>query len=529
MASADLREELNCSICLSIYTDPVNLRCGHNFCQVCIDSVLDKQSEYGVYSCPECRLEFKRRPELQRNITLRNIAERFLSAQPEQEETGIFCTYCIHSPVPAVKSCLMCEAYLCANHLRVHSKAEEHVLSDPTTSLGNRKCSVHKRVLEYYCAKDAACICVFCKQDGKHRGHQVEPIYNASNKKKEKLKKILGQLISMRDETERNVQHHQKNIKRAEDKAAGITGRVTAVFKEIQEKLQTLEAQVLDDITREVKQNTNPVSDLIQQLEIKRDELCSKICHIEELCNMTDPVTVLREQESGRGDFCNVDNRDYKPVPAVDEVNEILLSLNLHRGLANIVDSVKSRLYVPENSEILLDNETAATNVAVSADLKIAYGTETNDDIDDTDDRFESYQVLSETSFCSGQHYWEAEIYGSNNWRVGLSYDSIDREGNDSVFGNTAESWCLVRSYKGYALRHDSNQIFLSAAPSLKRFMRLGIYLDYEAGQLSFYNLGTPIIHLHTFNTAFTEPLYAAIRVGLGVWVRIIKESLYIM
>ncbi|XP_075071521.1 E3 ubiquitin-protein ligase TRIM39-like [Mixophyes fleayi] len=417
----------------------------------------------------------------------------------------------------------MCEASLCENHLRVHSKAEEHVLSDPTTSLGNRKCSVHKRVLEYYCAKDAACICVFCKQDGKHRGHQVEPIYNASNKKKEKLRKILRQLTLKRDETEKNVQSHQKNRKKAEDKAAGITERVTAVFKEIQEKLQTLEAQVLDDITREVKQNTNPISNLIQQLEIKRDGLCSKICHIEKLCNVTDPVTVLQEQESGRGDFCNVENSDHKTVPAIADMNEILLSLNLHNGLADIVDSAKSRLYVPENSEILLDKDTAASNVVVSTDLKIAYGTETNDDIDDTDKRFESYQVLSETSLCSGQHYWEAEIYGSNYWRVGLSYDSIVREGVDSVFGNTAESWCLVRSYKDYSFRHDGGQIVLSQSFSLKQSMRLGIYLDYEAGQLSFYNLGTPITLLHTFSTTFTEPLYAAIRVGLGGQVRIAK------
>ncbi|XP_075034474.1 E3 ubiquitin-protein ligase TRIM35-like [Mixophyes fleayi] len=398
MASADLSDELNCSICLSIYTDPVNLNCGHNFCRVCINRVLDTQRGSGVYTCPECRSKYKRRPVLQRNIALCNIAERCLSSQPKQEETRIF----------------------------LHSKSEEHVLSDPTTSLGNRKCSVHKKVLEYYCAKDAACICVSCKRDGKYRGHQVEPIYNASNKKKEKLRKILGQLISKREETEKNVQRHQKNRKKAEDKAAGITGRVTAVFREIQEKLQTLEAQILDDITREVKQNTTPISDLIQQLEIKRDELCSKICHIEKLCNMTDPVTVLQEQESGRGDFCNVEKGDHKAAPAIDEVNEILLSLNLHKGLADIVDSVKSQF--PENPNFQLDKDTAASNVVVSTDLKIAYGTETNDDIDDTDERFDAHQVLS-----------------------------------------------------------------------------------------------TPIIHLHTFNTAFTEPLYAAIRVGLGVWVRIIN------
>ncbi|CAI9620419.1 unnamed protein product, partial [Staurois parvus] len=150
MASSDLRKELECSVCLNIYTDPVTLRCGHNFCRDCIGRVLDTQEGSGGYSCPECREEFQDRPALRRNITLRNIVENFQSTHPEQEESGVFCTYCIHTPVPAVKSCLMCEASLCDNHLRVHSKSPEHVLCDPTTSLKDRKCSIHKKLLEYY-------------------------------------------------------------------------------------------------------------------------------------------------------------------------------------------------------------------------------------------------------------------------------------------------------------------------------------------------------------------------------------------
>ncbi|KAM5158177.1 LOW QUALITY PROTEIN: E3 ubiquitin/ISG15 ligase TRIM25-like [Mantella aurantiaca] len=158
MASTDLRRELDCSICLNIYTDPVNLRCGHNFCRVCIDRVLHTQEGPGVYSSPECN-EFETRPAL-KNITLHNIVEAFRPTQPNL--TGIFCTYCIHSPVPAVKSCLMCEASLCDNHLNVHSKSSEHILIEPTTSLEKRKYSVHKKILEYYCTKDSDCICVSC-------------------------------------------------------------------------------------------------------------------------------------------------------------------------------------------------------------------------------------------------------------------------------------------------------------------------------------------------------------------------------
>ncbi|XP_075199843.1 LOW QUALITY PROTEIN: E3 ubiquitin/ISG15 ligase TRIM25-like [Anomaloglossus baeobatrachus] len=303
MASAILSEELLCSICLSLYTDPVTLRCGHNFCRECIDRVLDTQDGSGVYSCPECREEFKERPTLKRNITLCNVAERFLSSQPHQEEiTGIRCTYCIHSPVPAVRSCLHCEASLCDNHLRVHSKGPEHVLTDPSTSLENRKCSVHKKILEYYCTEDAACICVYCSA-GEHRGHRVEMLDEAFEKKKKNLRNVLQKLITNRKKTEERVQSLEENRRKAQDKASGEAEKVTALFKDIRRRVDDLEKKVLSEISRREQQMSQSLSDVIQKLEIKKDELSRKMRHIEELCNMTDPLTVLQEPETG--DLCD--------------------------------------------------------------------------------------------------------------------------------------------------------------------------------------------------------------------------------
>uniref|UniRef100_A0A8C5Q4T1 RING-type domain-containing protein n=1 Tax=Leptobrachium leishanense TaxID=445787 RepID=A0A8C5Q4T1_9ANUR len=89
MASADLRDELTCSICLNIYTDPVTLPCGHSFCRTCIGDVLDTQEGSGAYKCPECRAESQERPALVKNRKLRNIAENIQSTHPEQEEAGI--------------------------------------------------------------------------------------------------------------------------------------------------------------------------------------------------------------------------------------------------------------------------------------------------------------------------------------------------------------------------------------------------------------------------------------------------------
>ncbi|XP_075200232.1 E3 ubiquitin/ISG15 ligase TRIM25-like [Anomaloglossus baeobatrachus] len=294
MASADLRDELLCSICLSIFKDPVMLRCGHNFCWVCIDRVLDTQDESGVYSCPECREEFQERPALMRNLALRNIAEHFLITQQEQEKiTGICCTYCVDSPVPAVRFCLHCEASLCDKHLRAHSKSPEHVLCDPSTSLEKRKCSVHKKVLEYYCHSHDTYICVSCRSAEEHRGHRVESLDDASETKKNKLRNVLQKLTTKREKTEERFRSLEEQRRKAQEKAAEEAERVTALCTDIRRRVDDLEKKVLSEISRQEKEESLPLSALIHQLEIKKDELSRKMRHIEELCNMTDPLTVL--------------------------------------------------------------------------------------------------------------------------------------------------------------------------------------------------------------------------------------------
>ncbi|XP_056373614.1 E3 ubiquitin/ISG15 ligase TRIM25-like [Hyla sarda] len=563
MASVAQRNELLCSICLNIYTDPVTLRCGHNFCRVCIDQVPNVQEESGVYSCPECRAELKG------NTTLHNRAEHLLPTQTHQEETtGICCTYCINSSVPAVKSCLHCEASLCDGHLNVHSKSPEHVLTDPSTSLKNRKCSIHKELLKYYCPKDAICICVSCTLAGKHGGHQVEMMDEASEKKKKKLRNVLQKLIPKREETEERVRSLEERRRKAQEKSSGEAERVTALFIDMRRRLDDLEKKVLSEISRQEKEESLSLSALIHQLEIKKDELSRKMRHIEELCNMTDPLTVLQEPDTG--DLCDPEegggDEDTGGHDKTHDVDVDVITGMIHAGFSDIMKYLKNispakqgnkrkryhwyrsppshtkaspvssteyggncvivrtggageeviavgkvGIYGEGPADILLDVKTAHNNINISDNLKTATWTKITQN---RPERFQYYQVMSRKGFTSGRHYWDVEGSGSGLWRVGMCYPSIDRRGGRSFIGDNNKSWCLRRYNSQYSLRHDSKVIRLSDNISTDRVIR--ICLDYEAGQLSFYELCDPIRHLHTFITTFTEPLHAALYVYNG-------------
>ncbi|XP_075701159.1 nuclear factor 7, brain-like [Rhinoderma darwinii] len=505
MASADM----SCSVCLDLYTDPVTLRCGHNFCRDCIDRVLDTQNRSGDYACPDCRARFMGRPALQGNVTQRN-------------REIPFCAYCLHVSAPAVKSCLHCEASLCHDHLRVHSKSSEHVLCDPTTNLENRKCSVHKKILEYYCTQDSTLICVSCRLEGEHVGHHVESLDEASEKKRSQLFQLLQQLESRKFEMEKRFQSLEERRGSVRDKAALITKEITAMFGDLRRQLEDLEKKVLLEVSRQEEQVSLTVSDLIQQLEIKKDEISKKIRQTEARCHMTDSVTVLQEPVKCRKEFC--DEKDLMAGRFRDdgESHEVDLCKgqisNTLNNLNDIIGSVTRGIYIPDPTDIILDVNTSGDYINVSNDLKMAAYSESKNILPKTPERFECNQILSTERFSSGEHYWDVEGSEWGMWRVGVAYPSIDRTGTKSMIGNDDRSWALEYFIGEYSAIHDSEEVKVSDAI----YCRLRIHLDYEAGQLSFYELSHPIKHLYTFTAIFTEPLHAAFWVG---WDDVFKDS----
>ncbi|XP_069610713.1 E3 ubiquitin/ISG15 ligase TRIM25-like [Ranitomeya imitator] len=510
MASADLRDELLCSICLNIYTDPVNLRCGHNFCRDCITQVLDKQRGSGAYSCPDCRATSKKRPPLQKNIALNNITRRLHSNQARWNLFEVTCTYCVNTTVPAVKSCALCEASLCDDHLKVHSKAAEHVLSEPTTNLESRKCSIHKKILEYYCTEDSTCICVSCCLVGDHKGHQVVTLGDMSIKKKEKLKDIKEKLSSKCMETEKEIKNLQEHLRRVTDKSTDATDRLNLLFTDVKKQVEGLQKSALRNISWKLQIVSSLVFQLTNQLEIRRAQLAFKINYLEEMCNMSDPLPVLQVPDGEDTFHTGVGDQEDVEFHDVGDLNVQSILESVQSRIHDTIKNVNVWIFMVDPIDLLLDVNTNATNVRVSEDQRTLFLSEMDQNLTETPQRFKEYQVLSTKSFTSGRHYWEMETSESGEWRIGVCYPSMDRKGTESYIGNNDKSWSLSKLIH-HAVVHDHQVDKLRIHIQSQKY---GIYLDYEGGQLSFYELGDHIKHLHTFTTTFTEPLQPAFYVS---------------
>ncbi|XP_073687777.1 NACHT, LRR and PYD domains-containing protein 3-like [Garra rufa] len=159
---------------------------------------------------------------------------------------------------------------------------------------------------------------------------------------------------------------------------------------------------------------------------------------------------------------------------------------------------------------LTLDPNTANTQLILSENGELKYVDE-QQPYPDHPERFKDVpQVLCRESL-TGRHYWEVERTG---WaRIAVAYKTISRkQGTIGKFGYNNKSWCLFSTIDGFVVWHNnlSNNIPAPSPPS----KRVGVYLDWPAGTLSFYSISdSTLTHLHTFNAKFTEPLYAGFKV----------------
>uniref|UniRef100_A0AAZ1Y307 B30.2/SPRY domain-containing protein n=1 Tax=Oreochromis aureus TaxID=47969 RepID=A0AAZ1Y307_OREAU len=130
----------------------------------------------------------------------------------------------------------------------------------------------------------------------------------------------------------------------------------------------------------------------------------------------------------------------------------------------------------------------------------------------DHPDRFEHYHQLLCRNGLTGRCYWEVEWRG--DVYISLGYRRTRRKGRsrDCVFGHNDQSWSLDCSDDGpQCVWHNNGQISISSSSSVSN--RVAVYVDCPAGTLSFYRISSDtLIHLHTFNTTFTETLYPGFR-----------------
>ncbi|KAF5899788.1 E3 ubiquitin-protein ligase TRIM39-like, partial [Clarias magur] len=160
-----------------------------------------------------------------------------------------------------------------------------------------------------------------------------------------------------------------------------------------------------------------------------------------------------------------------------------------------------------------LDPDTAHPKLILSADgTQVTHG-DTRQDLPDTPERFTKCPcVLGKQSFSSGRFYYEVQIRGKTEWNLGVTTESINRKGEITLKPQNG-FWTVW-------LRNE-NQYKACADPPVPLTLRekvekVGVFVDYEEGLVSFYDVESRS-HIYSYTgQSFTEKLYPYLSPGLN-------------
>ncbi|XP_063043672.1 E3 ubiquitin-protein ligase TRIM39-like [Engraulis encrasicolus] len=154
--------------------------------------------------------------------------------------------------------------------------------------------------------------------------------------------------------------------------------------------------------------------------------------------------------------------------------------------------------------DVTLDPDTAQPYLILSADGKQVKHGDTRQNLTDTPKRFNHAAcVLGREGFSSGKFYYEVQVKGKTTWDVGVAKESVNRKG-DIYLRPEYGFWTIVLRDGTY---------WATAGPAVPltlkgKLQTVGVFVDYDAGLVSFYDADC-WNHIYSFtHVTFTEKIY---------------------
>ncbi|XP_078272161.1 zinc-binding protein A33-like [Rhinoraja longicauda] len=435
---------LVCPICVGLFVDPVLVQCDRNFCRSCIVSY--RQAERGSLCCPECAQDTLDLG-LQSNRVLRNVAEKVRRLVEEDEGE---------------------RANVCGHH-------------------GERQSLV--------CETDGMLVCPVCRDSKLHKDHKFRQRSEFIATCKAKGAALLNSLNQKIEALKTAVEKQELEVSGTKEMGCDLICHVTQQFTDLHQFLNEGEQQLTRKLEVQVEINLAAMDRNLAGMRASLLSMERDVTNIETKLEQSD-ITALQEITCCRDRFP-------AEIPAAVSRNICLgtfkgpLQYKLWREMQNFIR--------PAPAALTLDPRTANPWLLLSEDLASVMVVEDNQVVPDDPARFDvCVSVLAAEGFVDGTHYWEVEVAGKSKWDVGVARESICRKGD--IVPKPENGYLVLSLSNGneYCALASPNPIPL---PIMEQPNRIGVYLDYKGGQVSFYDAGN-LSHLYTFAETFTERIF---------------------
>ncbi|XP_032903310.1 zinc-binding protein A33-like [Amblyraja radiata] len=444
-------DEAVCPTCLDFFTDPVALECGHNFCRSCITRFWDRE---GRNSCPECGEAFEERT-LRVSWALARLADK-------------------------------------ARNHSLYRKDER-----------KRQCEDHQEELKLFCETDKKLICVMCAAGQEHKSHSFTVIAEAAEFYKNQMKSSSESLTKKESEIEQMEQQQKLKISGVREESHNLKSHFKAWFVKLHQILSEKENRLLRDLREEKKKIVNEMKINLTGIQNNLNDVQRQLVELQDRMDQKDSVLFLKD-EAGRKSSANVDTVSLSVTDAAPAFETFYHPFVFSTMIREMSDDVKWSRLQPDVS-VTLDVETAHPQLEVSEDRKRMRCTGTVRILPDcTGKRFTgSPCALGSEGFTSGRHYWVVEVAGIQYWSLGVAAESVERKRRVTLTPETGVWRIRRQGDEFHAFTSPPSSIPARPIPG-----RVGVYLSYESGTVSFYDADTKS-HLHTFTgNKFTGKLY---------------------
>ncbi|XP_061255373.1 butyrophilin subfamily 1 member A1-like [Bos javanicus] len=117
--------------------------------------------------------------------------------------------------------------------------------------------------------------------------------------------------------------------------------------------------------------------------------------------------------------------------------------------------------------------------------------------------------VLGQLHVSSERYFWEVEVQDTHSWDLGVCRNNVARKGRVTV--SPQNGFWAIRLYDGEYWGLTSPETSLTLKEKL---CRVGVFVDYKAGDVSFYNM-TDGSHIYTFSK---QAFYGGLRPLFRLW-----------